>query len=407
MHTLFYFIFVAFLGGLILNIMPCVLPVLSIKLISILKNRKHNHNVAKLSFFYTICGIMASFLLLAIIAAVISLSGDVFNWGVQFQSPLFLSLLIVIFAIYIANILGYFNFATSYQFSNFLNKKIDSSNAKKRLFLSNFFSGILAVLLATPCSAPFLGTAISFSVIQPAIYSFVIFLAMGVGFAFPYVILIIYPKAINYMPKSGHWMITFKNILAIFVVITAIWLCYVLAGNSSYEIGISVLIMSILLVLTFKIRFKSIRTIALAALVITIFATAVSDDYSEKQDNFHKLDNSGIWQYFERYEIEKFVADGKVVVVDVTADWCLTCKFNKLRVLEDDEVMKILKAQNVIAMRADITMPNKAVMDFINSYSRYAIPFNIVFGPSAKDGILLSELLDKEEFIATIKKASK
>lgn len=184
MNTLFYFIFASFVGGLILNIMPCVLPVLSIKLISILKNRRYNSKIAKLSFFYTICGIMASFLFLAILSSLVSISGEVFNWGVQFQSPLFLSMLIVIFTLYIANILGYFNFSTSYQFSNFLNKKVESSNARKRLFLSNFFSGILAVLLATPCSAPFLGTAISFSVVQPAVYSFFNFLSYGYWFCF-------------------------------------------------------------------------------------------------------------------------------------------------------------------------------------------------------------------------------
>ena len=189
-----YFVFAAFIGGLILNIMPCVLPVLSIKLISILKNRRYNNNIIKLSFLFTIIGIMVSFATIGLLAGLISLSGETFNWGVQFQSPVFLSLLIAIFSIYIANILGYFNFAASYRFSNFLNKKIESSTAKKRLFLSNFFSGVLAVLLATPCSAPFLGVAISFSVVQPPFYSFLMFLVMGIGFAMPYVFLILFPK---------------------------------------------------------------------------------------------------------------------------------------------------------------------------------------------------------------------
>lgn len=229
---------------------------------------------------------------------------------------------------------------------------------------------------------------------------------MGIGFAFPYLILILYPRAINYLPRSGHWMVKFRNILALFVLVTAVWLCYVLAQNSSLEVGLSVLAMSILLVLSFRIGFTLFRSLIAISLVIAIFAIPHSGKLTIGKDSYNEIKKNGVWQYFEKHEIDKLVSQGKTVVVDVTADWCLTCKFNQYRVLEDDDVVKILKSENVVAMRADITKTNKEVMEFMNSYSRFAIPFDIVFGPNAKGGVLLSELLNKEDFITTIKKVS-
>ncbi len=404
--TLCYALFAAFLGGLILNIMPCVLPVLSIKLISILQHNSQNVRAIRMSFLGSVAGILFSFLVFSGLVSAISYSGDIFNWGLQFQNPVFLTFLIAVFLIFIANILGYFQINSSTTLSNYLNKKIDNSFIRRKIVIANFFSGILAVLLATPCSAPFLGAAITFLVTQSAFFTFMIFMAMGIGFAFPYLLLIAFPKLIRLLPKSGSWTMVARNILASLVFLTAIWLCYVLYKNSGAEVALTVLGLSILLLLSFKIiRYRVIKTILILALILSIICAPNMVQHS-KVTNF-KVSQDKAWINFERVEIQNYVEAGKVVVVDVTADWCLTCKFNKYKVLSNEEVLALLESKDVVAMRADITKPDKDVMDFINSYGRYAIPFNMVFGPNAKGGILMSELLNKEDFIKTIKKASK
>lgn len=403
--VLCYALFAAFMGGLILNIMPCVLPVLSIKLISILKHNNSNIKAIRLSFLATVAGILFSFLAFGGLVSAVSYSGDVFNWGLQFQNPFFLTFLIAIFVIFIANILGFFQINDSAALSNYLNKKIDNNLVKRKIFIANFLSGILAVLLATPCSAPFLGVAISFSVTQSAMLNLLIFVVMGIGFAAPYLILIIFPRLIKSLPKSGSWTGMVKNILASFIVVTAIWLCYLLYRNSGLDSSLVVAALSIALLFSFKVKYKLLQTLLVLTLAMSIFlAPAGVDNISKNESNITK---DMVWSSFEGVEIDKYVALGKTVVIDVTADWCLTCKFNKYKVLNDEDVVKLLKSDHVIAMRADITKPDKMVMDFVNSYDRYAIPFNIVFGPNAKDGILTSELLDKEDFISIIKKASK
>lgn len=401
--TLFYGLFAAFLGGLILNIMPCVLPVLAVKLMSIINHQDSKISRIKFAYISTFFGILFSFTVFAVFAVVLGKAGRVFNWGMQFQNPYFLIFLILILLFFAANMLGFFEISFNRFLANSLNKKIDKSKDRS-VFIPNFLSGILAVLLATPCSAPFLGAAISFSITQSPIIIFAIFLTMGFGFALPYVLLTIFPKAVYLLPKSGSWMILVKKIMAILLFITIIWLIYVLSGNIGFYSSSLIAIISILILLVFKIKYKFIQYILFLAFIILAFCLPLK---IKNYDKITKYQADRIFIEFDEEKIDEYINQGKVVFIDVTADWCLTCKFNKYRVLYDKSVIQRLEQDDIVAMRADITKPNLKVMAFINSHNRYAIPFNVIYGANAKNGLLTSELLSKKELFELINKAKK
>lgn len=399
---LFYALFAAFLGGLILNVMPCVLPVLGIKLMSVINHQNSKTSHIRLAFFSTIIGIISCFAVFAFFAIIIKFTGNIFNWGLQFQNPYFLIFLIAVILVFIANMMGLFEITFDQFASNFINKKI-SKSADKNIFIPNFLSGILAVLLATPCSAPFLGSAISFSITQNSPIIFLIFMVMGLGLALPYFILIISPKLVYLLPKPGNWMLRLKNLMALLLILTILWLIYVLANNIAIEAGIIAFIVSILFFYCFKIKIKSLKIFAFIALAIALIALPQSFKKVRKPMNTADM----MWIRFNEDQLYKHVAAGQTVVVDVTADWCITCKFNKLHVLHDKEVVaRLRRDDNIVAMRADITKPNMAALDFIHKKGRYAIPFNAVYGPNAPDGLLTNELLNKEELFALIDEAS-
>jgi len=394
-------LFAAFIGGLILNIMPCVLPVLGIKLMSVIKHKDAKLANIRLAFLSTTIGIISCFALFAILALLIRLTGNIFDWGLQFQNPYFIIFLITILLGFIANMLGLFEITFDQFLSNIVNKKISEKEKSHHIFMPNFLSGILAVLLATPCSAPFLGSAISFSIAQSSAIILLIFIVMGLGFSLPYIILLASPRLISYLPKPGNWMLNIKKIMAILLIATVIWLIYVLSNNIGSNAGITCAIIAMIFFATFKLKFKFAKTFIFGILITLIFSLPNAFSYKK---TFPTSDM--IWEKFDEAKLHQLVSEGNVVVVDVTADWCITCKFNKTRVLRSDAVMQRLLQDKTIAMRADITKPNEDAMKFIHKKGRYAIPFNAIYGPNAKDGLLTKELLDKDEFLKLIDEAS-
>ncbi len=401
--TLLPALLAAFLGGLILNIMPCVLPVLGIKLMSVIKCQESKTSRIRFAFFATTLGIISCFAVFAVFAIIIMLTGNIFNWGLQFQNPYFLIFLIMILLGFAANMIGMFDITFDQFASNFINKKITEKESDKRnIFMPNFLSGILAVLLATPCSAPFLGSAISFSITQSSPVIILVFLTMGLGLALPYIIMIISPKIVYLLPKPGNWMLRIKNLMTIFLIATIAWLIYVLANNIGNAAAAIAAIASVLFFTCFKIKIKSLQIISFALLAITmIILPQVFQGFKKAR---HPAD--ALWIQFNEEGLHALVANGQTVVVDVTADWCITCKFNKLRVFHDTEVVDHLRDNNIVAMRADITKPDETVLTFIHKKGRYAIPFNAVYGPNAPDGLLTNELLNKKELFELIDKAS-
>ena len=401
-NKIYFMILLAMFGGLILNIMPCVLPVISIKLISVLKHSGAPISQVRFSFFSTIIGILSCFIILAFFSFAIQSAGSSLGWGFQFQNPFFLIFLIIILVFFIAELLGIFEITFSQILATLLDKKISEKEAQKNIFMPNFLSGILAVLLATPCSAPFLGSAISFAITQDFLTILLIFTFIGVGFSAPYIILIISPQLINFLPKPGKWMIKIKHLMAGFLVATAVWLTFVLSNTIGIFPSLLVAVFSILIFCSLKIKTKMVKIIFITLVIILSFTLPF--DFHDRQLKL-KSEQDTYWQFFDESILQNLIAQNKIIIVDVTADWCLTCKFNKMLVLNDKEITRKLKSGEIIGLRADITKPDSDVMKFLAKHNRYAIPFNAVYGPNAKNGLLASEFLNKKQLLSLIEKA--
>ncbi len=404
--TLILALLFAFIGGAILNIMPCVLPVLSIKLMMIINKSNAKIKRIRLSFIYTVFGIIFCFMLLAALACIIKITSDISGWGLQFQNPYFLIFLIVVLTLFIANVLGRFEINFSYVLANILNQKVSLEGQRKRnIFFPNFLSGVLAVMLSTPCSAPFLGSAISFALTGSVTIIILIFFFIALGFALPYLLLIMSPQLVYLLPKPGNWMLLIKKIMAVFLTLTVIWLIYILSHHIGDSLTYLVLAAALLILAAFYTQNKLLKVSLITFVIIALFFIPTLAKVTYTPSSNLKTHNQ-LWQKFDEAQLENLVNSGKTIIVDVTADWCLTCKLNKAQVLNNKEVLNKIMAEDIILMRADITKPDARVMKYLSKKGRFAIPFNAVYGPYAKNGLVTNELLTKKELLELITKAS-
>lgn len=393
----------AFVGGLILNVMPCVLPVLSLKILSIIKHPTASLRVMRLNFFMTILGILASFWLIGTALLLLKATGQMVGFGFQFQQPLFLIFLIITLIIFTCNLWGYFEFQLPHSLANHIDRFLGNY---RTTYIGSFFSGMFATLLATPCSAPFLGTAISAALILPPLGLLAIFTMVGLGFSFPYMALSLFPNWRHFIPKPGAWMIRLQRVLGLLLLLTALWLIYVVWQQLGWEAGALVFLCCLLIKFilqqhsprfTFPIKLLSL-TLAIALCFILPIKT--HHKQLSKQERVQT-----VWEPFIESRIPGLVKQGKTVIIDITADWCLTCKTNKLLVLDQEDILKHLQSPHIVSMRGDLTTPNPTIMAFLERHQRYAIPFNVVYGPGAPEGIVLPELLTKQSVIKAIQKA--
>src|SRR3989338_15286 len=343
--SIFPILLLALIGGAILNIMPCVLPVLSIKLLSVIEHADAAISRIRFAFLATILGILFCFVIFAFLAVLIKITGNSLGWGLQFQNHYFLIFLIIVLTFFTANLLGIFEISFNQILANLLNKKI--SREEKNIFIPNFFSGILAVMLATPCSAPFLGSAISFALAGDFVVIFAIFMAIGIGFASPYIVLIASPQLVRFLPKPGMWMVKVKQLMAGFLAATIIWLVYILSHNLGALPALLVAIFAVMILGCLKIKSNLLKFLTIIVMVISAFA--IPSDL-QKYHQTRKYNDDSLWRNFNEAEIYHLVAEGKVVVVDITADWCITCKFNKFRVLQNEEIVAKLERGQIIGM---------------------------------------------------------
>ncbi len=329
----------ALLGGLILNLMPCVLPVLSLKVLSVVSHGgKDSRGKIFKNFMASAIGVLVSFWIMAGALVAAKAAGSTIGWGIQFQHPGFLIFLIAVLLLFAVNMWGLFEIPLP----RFIAKHIAAKHESEPTLAGHFLTGAFAALLATPCTAPFLGTAVGFALSRGAYEIFMIFTFLGLGLALPYIALAVSPRVFKYMPKPGKWMLTLRKFLAVVLLATAVWLGSVL-----------------------------FRVSAEPAL------------------------DAG-WQTFDMALIAPAVKEGKTVMVDVTADWCLTCKANKKFVLDQDDVKVALNTPNILLLQADYTQQDDVTAQYLGTFGRYGIPFNVVYGPGAPDGIVLPELLTKK-----------
>ena len=390
MNTFIFYILISLLAGLILNVMPCVFPILSIKLMSVFTV---DQGTARVSFLTGALGIVSSFFLLGICFLVLQYFNFSIAWGMQFQKPYFLIFITLIIFLFMMNMFGQFQINLPQNFSN-----IAFAGLGNKSFFKDFFNGFFATLMATPCSAPFVGTAITAAFTQNYITGMSIFLFMGIGMSSPYLLIALFPKLVNFLPRPGIWMMYVKYFLGLLLLATVVWLSNILLNF--FNIYFLVISLFVLLVITYRRKFPLFKnTITIASIIFIFFSTSLQIFQQHSSSGEEKG-----WVSFFTVDIDQLVAQDKIIFLDITADWCATCQFNKINVLNSDTIIKQFKENNITLIRADWTKPNERVNLFLEKYDRFGIPFNAFFSKKFPDGILLSELLSEKEIVNAINK---
>lgn len=396
----------ALLGGVILNLMPCVLPVLSIKLLSVVGHGGGETRVVRASFLASAAGIVTSFLALALALLALKGAGLAIGWGIQFQHPWFLVAMTLVVTLFACNLWGVFEVHLPEQLA-----ELGAHETHVHGLGGHFLTGALATLLATPCSAPFLGTAVGFALARGSSEILAIFAALGVGLALPYLVVAAAPGLATKMPRPGRWMVALRRVLGFALAGTGVWLLTILGVQVSdiaaMLIGALMIAVAAMLYIHKRLGRRYGRLDWMAVAVLAALAFAVPDTVGRGSGEREAAQLEGLWQPFDERAIAQLVADGKVVFVDVTADWCITCQVNKAAVVSRGEVLKRLSAPGVIAMKADWTRPDEAIGRYLASFGRYGIPFNVVYGPGAPDGIALPELLTQKAVLDALDQAAR
>jgi suppressor for copper-sensitivity B len=387
----------AFLGGLILNLMPCVLPVLAIKLAAIIEASGQSRGFVRLRFGAGAMGILSSFAILAAGLAALRLAGGQIGWGIQFQSPVFLAIMLLVLGLFTLNILDRFflpipaflqaSFRGDGQNTNGQNT---NQQARPAILFGDFMAGMLATLLATPCSAPFVGSAVTVALTGDMAQLFAVFMAMGAGLAAPWGLVVLFPALVGFLPRPGHWMVWLKRGLAGLLIATMIWLGWLLQTIQGGPAALLLLGLIGFVLLAILCRQKIGILLAGAGLFAGLAFLPAPAIVAPQA-------NGLVWQVWSNDASAAARAEGKLVFVDVTADWCITCKANKALVLETAPIAPMLAALvddgKLVMLKADWTRPDPRIAAFLASHDRFGIPFNIIYGPKAPEGVLLGELL--------------
>jgi len=405
---------IAFLGGLILNLMPCVLPVLSLKLLGVVGHGGGETGAVRRSFLATSVGILFTFMVLASLTVVLRMAGLSVGWGIQFQQPVFLSAMAVLLTLFACNLWGFFEIPLPGWMGDLALRHSGHSQGRAQSLGGQFLTGAFATLLATPCSAPFLGTAIGFTMARGAPETYVVFFALGLGFAAPYLTIVAAPQLATRLPRPGPWMVSLRRFLGLALALTALWLISILAAQVSVDAAanVAVLLLALGAVLWGQAgenpRIALPRLLLQLAAALLVFAVLVAPGRFEEVAT-PPLPPDHFWQPFDRAAIPALVASGRVVLVDVTAQWCLTCQVNKKLALESGEVVQLFDTLSdhggVIAMRADWTRRDDDIAAYLAGFWRFGIPFNVVYGPAAPRGSVLPELLTPARVVKAINRA--
>lgn len=386
-HHLLYILLFSIAGGFILNLMPCVLPVLGIKLAALNKESKNQNR--KITLISTATGIVGCYLLIGISVAILKSYGMNHGFGLYFQNPDFIIFIIIVLTFSASAILDRIIIPLPTPLLELINSKEIKT---KSTIWSGILAGCFATLMSTPCTAPFLSIATAYAIQAESFETITIFFMIGVGLALPYFALLAFPASLNILPKPGKWMMIFKKCLATLTYLAMFWFAYTIAVQLGNFAAIIVIMLALLL--KFCIETKINRLIKMILLCSIIACLFILPKKLYVQD-FHKdLILSDVWHPFNPHLIEQELNKNKIVVIDITASWCSTCQLNKLLILDTEFFAQLSKNENVFAMRADVsTNFTPEVKKFMNQNNAHAIPFNIVYGPKNKAGIVLNSIL--------------
>lgn len=383
----------AFLGGMILNLMPCVLPVISFKILGFAKmSGRSRAETLKHGLVFS-SGVLISFWILTIILLTLQAYGHAVGWGFQLQEPIFVALLAAILFVLGLSSLGLFEIGTAFtNWAGQVQSKVSSDG-----MLCSFLSGILATTVATPCTGPFLGSAVGFAMTLSAPLAMLIFTFLGLGMAFPYLILSAYPSLLRFLPKPGNWMIVFKEIMAFFMFATVLWLSWVF-GAQTNTLALFLLLVSFFFLTLgswiygkwgtpiYSIRTRTLATVlALACLFMAGHSIlhSTSSWVREFDEPLTFSENQNGWQKFSPEKLAELRKKGIPVFIDFTAKWCLICQANHF-ILSTDEVEEKMRELGVIKMKADWTKNDPVITQELRKFGRSSVPLYVLYGNEEK-----------------------
>ncbi len=394
-QTLWSVILLALLGGLILNLMPCVLPVLAIKLSSLVQQQGQSRRQTRQQFLASSAGILFSFLLLAALMTGLRLSGQALGWGIQFQSSGFLLLMVLVMFLFTASLFDLLHF----RLPSGLNTRLATQGGNG--LLGHFGQGAFATLLATPCSAPFLGTAVAYALTAPLPQLWLLFAALGIGMSLPWLLVAALPGLARCLPHPGRWMIHLRTLLGLLMLLATFWLVTLLIPHWGNTVAMVLGGVLLLVLCGWLIQRRALQQAGVVFITLTLVAAVfLMTRIAPEEETLY-------WQPLTEAAINQALEQDKRVFVDVTADWCITCKVNKSRVLNQPDVRAALKADDVVLLRGDWTQPDPAIGEFLRKRDRVAIPFNQIYGPALPHGHILAPLLSREAVISTLSEAKK
>jgi len=382
----------AFLGGLLLNLMPCVFPVLFLKGLALVNSGNEERHQLRTHGFVYAAGILVSFWVL--VAALLGLraAGATLGWGFQFQSPVFLALMAGLLFFLGLSLAGHFEIGLTLTSAG-------GSLASKQGYTGSFFTGVLAVVVATPCTAPFMGAAVGYALAQSAAVTFVVFTALALGLAAPYVALTLQPAWTRVLPKPGAWMEVLRQAISVPIFATVIWLAWVLAGGYGTGLLLSLLSSFLLLAIAgwFLGRWPAQRWAASVAAAILLVVVAVSVLAPKKlttaPETLAAPETKGLWQPWSAEAVTRSLGAGQPVFVDFTASWCLSCQVNERVALDRPEVVQAFQARNVVLMKADWTRHDESIAQALTDLGRSGVPAFALYTPGQSEPVMLPEVL--------------
>jgi len=400
------------IGGIILNVMPCVLPVISLKIFGFIRQAGDDPTkIWRHGLAYT-GGVFLWFLGLAAIISGLRLAGEEVTWAFQFQNPIFIIVLSTIVFVFALNLAGVFEVILPWK----ANQAMDQAGAHEGYY-GSFFQGIFATLLATPCTAPFLGSALGFAFTRSVFEIFAMFAAIAFGMALPFLVLSARPAWMKFLPKPGAWMERVKQFMAFPLFATTLWLLYVLGNQRGLEavIAVSVFLLALGLAAWIYGSFcgpgaKRVWVSYALILVISVgtgvavFGGGLSDSRPVGAGTVAK---GGIpWVAFSQEKLDSLLAEGETVFVDFTADWCITCKVNERIAIDRPEVRRLIEETGTIPMKADWTNSDPEITAALRKFGRVGVPFYVIYpGGDADDPIVLPELLTEQMVVSALEEA--
>ncbi len=385
----------ALLGGLILNLMPCVFPVLAIKMVGFMQVKDQASRTAS-GVAYT-AGVVLSFLALGGLLLGLRAAGEQLGWGFQLQSPAVVAGLAALFTLLGLNLAGLF------EFGQLLPSRLASLQSNNTT-VNSFLSGVLATAVASPCTAPFMGASLGLAVGLPALQALAIFGAIGVGMALPYLVASLVPAVARAMPRPGPWMVTFKTFMAFPMFATVAWLVWILGQQSGINGAgslLGLLVLMALVIWTFTLTGR-VRVVAVSLSLLTAaLALSTAGPSVVKLMEFGPAGTSAVsaterWQPWAPGRVEQLTGEGRSVLVDFTAAWCVTCQFNKKTTLSNSAVLADVDAKNVALLRADWTRRDPAVTAALKELGRSGVPVYVIY-KAGRAPVVLSEILSVDD----------